>query len=183
MMLGMDSAEPPSEKQIRLQKYIRVAISAFLQENMLGLQSLPSQEEVKKLQEKRQQEMQRKIELERQAALERERKRQEDLQRSENKSRILEKGLQSLSLTEQRPSATPPRRDKASSPGWQPMEVKNKGNADDDPMIQQMNIIRGYVKQARAAQKWDEVKMLEENLRDLQQEYWRQQQETAGNNQ
>jgi rabenosyn-5 len=42
-------------------------------------------------------------------------------------------------------------------------------------MVQQMNIIRGYIKQARQAEKLDEVKMLEQNLKDLQREYLRQQ--------
>ena len=56
------------------------------------------------------------------------------------------------------------------------MEVKKvmANAAVDDPMVQQMNIIRSYVKQAREAQKWDEVQMLEDNLRELQLEYWRQ---------
>ena len=37
-----------------------------------------------------------------------------------------------------------------------------------------MNIIRGYLKQAREAQKHDEVEMLEQNLRHLEDEYYNQ---------
>lgn len=39
--------------------------------------------------------------------------------------------------------------------------------------VQQINIIRGYLKQARQAQRHDEVEMLEENLRQLEDEYYR----------
>ena len=42
-------------------------------------------------------------------------------------------------------------------------------------MIQQMNIIRSYIKQAKQAGKLDEVQMLEQNLKELQNEYLRQQ--------
>jgi len=47
-------------------------------------------------------------------------------------------------------------------------------SAYDDPMIQQMNIIRGYIQQARSANRFDEVSMLENNLKELQVEYRRQ---------
>lgn len=50
------------------------------------------------------------------------------------------------------------------------LAAREDGN--DDPMVQQMNNIRAYVQQARVAQKWDEVEMLEANLRELE-EYWR----------
>ena len=37
-----------------------------------------------------------------------------------------------------------------------------------------MNIIRGYLKQAKQAQRWDEVDMLEDNLKHLEDEFYRQ---------
>jgi rabenosyn-5 len=43
-------------------------------------------------------------------------------------------------------------------------------------MLQQMEIIRGYIRQAKTAKRLDEVAMLEQNLRDLQLEYQRQRQ-------
>lgn len=33
--------------------------------------------------------------------------------------------------------------------GWVPTERKNKVNEEDDPLIEQMNIIRSYIKQAQ----------------------------------
>ena len=147
-----------------LQRQIRNCASQFLQENMLGLQSLPNAEELMKLQEARRQEIQRQIAAEKQAAIERERRKREEQRIAEEKARRkLEEGKTS-------PKKSPV---KQVSPGWQPTEASHSG-PDDDPMIQQMNIIRGYIKQARQAQKWDEVSMLEENLKDLQAEFWRQ---------
>ena len=61
--------------------------------------------------------------------------------------------------------------------GWKPVEQNSNKTDADDPMLQQINIIRGYVKQAKQAQKFDEVKMLEDNLRELQHEWWKQQNE------
>ena len=41
-------------------------------------------------------------------------------------------------------------------------------DAEDDPLLQQISIIKGYIAQAKQAGKMDEVKMLTENLKDLQ---------------
>ena len=45
---------------------------------------------------------------------------------------------------------------------------------NEDPMVQQMNNLRGYIQQAREANMFDEVSMLESNLRMLQEEFKRQ---------
>ena len=66
--------------------------------------------------------------------------------------------------------------------GWKPSEDHQRlsRSNNSDPMLQQMEIIRGYIRQAKEAQRMDEVTMLEQNLRDLADEYRRQQQ-TASN--
>ncbi|XP_053625630.1 rabenosyn-5 [Plodia interpunctella] len=42
---------------------------------------------------------------------------------------------------------------------------------DDNPLIEQMNIIRGYIKEARKELKFEEVAILEANLKELKKEY------------
>ncbi|KAM3961252.1 rabenosyn-5 [Aphomia sociella] len=42
---------------------------------------------------------------------------------------------------------------------------------DNDPLIEQMNIIRGYIKEARKELKFEEVAILEANLKELKKEY------------
>lgn len=123
--------------------------------------------------------MQRRIEEERRAAAEREQKRKDENRRKdEQKKAEMEKErvrLEKLSLNLKLKSDT---KDTAViDSGWKPMEIGSNKTSFDDPMLQQINIIRGYVKQAKQAQKYDEVRMLEENLKDLQQEWWRQQNE------
>ena len=52
-------------------------------------------------------------------------------------------------------------------------------SVNEDPMVQQMNNLRGYIQQAREANMFDEVSMLESNLRMLQEEFKRQKAEEA----
>ncbi|XP_068629871.1 rabenosyn-5 [Battus philenor] len=42
---------------------------------------------------------------------------------------------------------------------------------DDNPLIEQMNIIRGYIKDARKELRFEEVAILEANLKELKKEY------------
>ncbi|KAG7174503.1 Rabenosyn-5-like [Homarus americanus] len=59
--------------------------------------------------------------------------------------------------------------------GWGADSSAHNVTETDDPMIQQMNIIRNYIKQAREASRYDDVPLLEANLRELQEEYKKQQ--------
>lgn len=65
-MFGLDTDPQPNPKQVYLQKAIRMYASNFMQENLMGLQNLLSEDEVKRLQEVRKAEIQRKIAAERQ---------------------------------------------------------------------------------------------------------------------
>lgn len=42
----------------------------------------------------------------------------------------------------------------------------------DDILVEQINIIKNYIKQAREAMRFDEVETLEINLRELQSEFY-----------
>lgn len=133
-----------------------------MQENMLGLQNLPSEEQYSKLQEKHTAQVQRQIALERQAVL--------YAQEQEKKSF---KGI----VGKEEEVSVSSQHKRSASQGWKPAEQNVKQDIKD-PMLQQIEIIRGYIKQARDAKKWDEVNMLEQNLKDLQMEYSSQQKET-----
>lgn len=58
--------------------------------------------------------------------------------------------------------------------GWKPSEEPIHVSKASDPILQQMEIIKGYIKQAKQAQRYDEVTMLEQNLNDLKSEFMRQ---------
>ncbi len=140
-----------------------------MQENILGLQSLPTEDELEGIREAKRIQVQRRVEAERRAAAERELRRKEDMNRKDDSNNKSEFRYQQLPPPQEQPKK------QVRVGGWKPMEVASKGSDTDDPMVQQMNIIRGYIKQARDAHKLDEVTMLEDNLKELQNEYWRQQ--------
>lgn len=52
----------------------------------------------------------------------------------------------------------------------------------DDPLIEQINIIKGYIKQARQDMNFDVVETLELNLRELQKEFYDRQKSAPENN-
>ncbi|CAG9114882.1 unnamed protein product [Plutella xylostella] len=67
-------------------------------------------------------------------------------------------------------------RDRNSTPGTSSNRgnesLENSANHDDDnPILEQMNIIRGYIKEARKELKFEEVAILEANLKELKKEY------------
>lgn len=68
----------------------------------------------------------------------------------------------------------PPQMTKAG--GWLPSADSGSVRGElDDPLLQQIENIQSFLRQAREAKRADEVAMLEENLRQLQDEYDQQQ--------
>lgn len=57
--------------------------------------------------------------------------------------------------------------------GWKPLEVQRGIARENDPLLQQMEIIKGYIRQAQQDSRQDEVRMLKENLADLEREFKR----------
>ncbi|XP_064632775.1 rabenosyn-5-like [Lineus longissimus] len=166
--LGMNHEEQPHPKVVQLQKFIRIYASHYLHDNMLTLQSLPGEVELQKLQDEREREVQRKIAIERQAAIE---AREKDARDKDGREKRRQNSLtpdQTRTILDQDASSV------VRDSGWIPADVNQRAHSNSDPMVQQMNIIREYIKQARKANKLDEVKMLEENLQDLQKEYYKQ---------
>lgn len=63
--------------------------------------------------------------------------------------------------------------------GWLPSSTSRSTSELDDPLLQQINNIESFLQQARAANRTDETAMLEENLRQLQEEFDAQQMSRA----
>lgn len=64
--------------------------------------------------------------------------------------------------------------------GWLPSADSGGARGElDDPLLQQIENIQSFLRQARQAKRTDEVDMLEENLRQLQDEYDQQQTKMA----
>ncbi|XP_023231624.1 rabenosyn-5-like [Centruroides sculpturatus] len=163
--LDTQSESAPNPKVLQLQGCIRLSASNFLREQMLNLPTLPSSENLTKLQEAHRQKVQLRIQQEKQAALEAQ-------QRSQQKTHKRELSSHSTVSTSPKESI---QETISTETGWIANTSDQNVSASDDPMVQQMNIIRNYIKQARMDQKYDEVQMLEANLKELQLEYMRQQ--------
>ncbi|KAL7884344.1 hypothetical protein AOLI_G00071140 [Acnodon oligacanthus] len=165
LTLGLKDEVQPHPKTLQLQRMVRYSATLFVQEKLLGLMSLPTKETYEELKEKRREEQEKRIQQERQAALEAQKRRSE-----------MEKNRPILTANGDAPRpAQGPRMTKAG--GWLPSSdaVHSRSRELDDPLLQQIDNIESFLRQARAANRTDEIAMLEENLRQLQDEFDAQQ--------
>ncbi|KAF3697052.1 Rabenosyn-5 [Channa argus] len=164
LTLGVKDDPPPRPKALQLQKMVRYTATLFVQEKLLGLMSLPTKEKYEQLKEKRKQEREERLQQERLAAQEALKRRQE-----------FDRNRPVISTNGELPQAPRvPRMTKAG--GWLPSaDSSHVRNELEDPLLQQIENIQSFLRQAREAQRTDEVAMLEENLRQLQDEYDQQQ--------
>ncbi|KAM3871650.1 rabenosyn-5 [Diretmus argenteus] len=164
LTLGMKEDPPPHPKTLQLQRMIRYTATLFVQEKLLGLMFLPTKEKYEALKEKRKQEQEKRLQQERLASQEALKRRQES-----------EKNRPAASTNGELPQAPrAPRMTKAA--GWLPSSDSLHTHSElKDPLLQQIDNIQSFLRQAKEAQRTDEVAMLEENLRQLQDEYDQQQ--------
>ncbi|XP_062387461.1 rabenosyn-5 [Sardina pilchardus] len=159
MTLGVKEEPQPHPKTLQLQRMVRYSATLFVQEKLLGLMSLPTKDKYEELKEKRREEQERRLQQERQAALENQKRRSE-----------LDRTRSAANTNGEAPaSARPPRMTKAG--GWLPSSDALHTRQLDDPLLQQIDNIQSFLRQARAAGRADEAAVLEENLRQLQDEY------------
>lgn len=166
-------------RQELLQRRIHSTSTSFLKENILSLSKLPTSQELKDMQERRKLEAEARLAAEKEAARQAEEHAAEILRRRDQQKRDTPK--------------TTPVRSASSTPltfstlkkkhteevlvdtGWGVDSSTFEISETDDPMVQQMNIIRNFIRQAREADRYDEVATLEANLRELQEEFKKQQ--------
>ena len=180
-MVGLDEDE--SSKTLRSR--IRAASINFVKETLVGLPGIPSEEEHAKLQEQRKKEAAKKIKQEQQAAATAKLKYDQEVAKRSSK---LNMNNSSFGIN---PNRTSPRSLRQSQKpktqtvqygsGFVSSTSKAKHNDSDDPIVLQMSNLREFISQARTAGKHDDAKLLEENLRDLQEEYQRQRKQLEEN--
>lgn len=168
LTLGLNQDPSPHPNTLRLQRMIRYSATLFVQEKLLGLMSLPTKEQFEELKKKRKQDLEQKRTMERQAALESQRKLEE--RQSGLASHTANGDMKSL-------QGIPAPLRKAE--GWLPLSEGQGQSEDPDPLLQQIYNITSFIRQAKAAGRTDEVRTLQENLRQLQDEYDQQQTEKA----
>uniref|UniRef100_A0A8D0HQ02 Rabenosyn, RAB effector n=1 Tax=Sphenodon punctatus TaxID=8508 RepID=A0A8D0HQ02_SPHPU len=165
LTLGLNEEPQPHPKTLQLQRMIRYSATLFVQEKLLGLMSLPTKDQYDELKEKRKRENDRKQQMERQMQ-----------RRPEDKQKDL------VSRSAAAPNGEVSHLNKVAvkkSEGWLPTSSVSHQREIADPLLQQIDNITSFIKQAKAANRIDEVQMLEENLRQLQDEYDQQQTDKA----
>ncbi|NXS61531.1 RBNS5 protein, partial [Brachypteracias leptosomus] len=158
LSLGLHEDPQPHPKTLQLQRMIRYSATLFVQEKLLGLMSLPTKDQYEELKKRR-------LHMVRQVALE-----------TPGKQEEKQKDFLSRSAGAVNGDATPLKKGTVrKSEGWLPTSSISRGSEIADPLLQQIDNITSFIEQAKAARRIDEVRMLQENLRQLQDEYDQQQ--------
>ncbi|NXR04727.1 RBNS5 protein, partial [Sagittarius serpentarius] len=158
LSLGLHEDPQPHPKTLQLQRMIRYSATLFVQEKLLGLMSLPTKDQYEELKKRRQH-------MVRQVALE-----------THGKQEEKHKDFITRSAAAVNGDATHLKKGTfRKSEGWLPTSSISRERETADPLLQQIDNITSFIKQAKAANRIDEVHMLQENLRQLQDEYDQQQ--------
>ncbi|NXA54741.1 RBNS5 protein, partial [Nothocercus julius] len=173
LSLGLHEELQPHPKALQLQRMIRYSATLFVQEKLLGLMSLPTKDQYEELKKKRLH-MVRKVKIYFIGAL------YKDVALEAYRKQEKQKDLISRSAATVNGDATHLRKGTVrKSEGWLPTSSISREREIADPLLQQIDNITSFIKQAKAANRIDEVRMLQENLRQLQDEYDQQQTQKA----
>lgn len=183
---------PVGSREEALKKAIRLGCIAYIKERMLSIPPLPVEEEIKKIQQQKRQETARRLERERLLALEAY-ERYELLQISGADTSSEPPNTVSSSSTSSSTASTAemtngrygggtgaaaaPSSTVSTMDNWSGTQTASPSvTLTSDPLIDQINIVKGYIRQAREALRFDEVATLERNLSELTQEFYHRQQ-------
>ncbi|KAM9655326.1 rabenosyn-5 isoform 2-T3 [Morphnus guianensis] len=155
LSLGLHEDPQPHPKTLQLQRMIRYSATLFVQEKLLGLMSLPTKDQYEELKKRRLHML----------ALE-----------THGRQEEKQKDFITRSTATVNGDATHLKKGTVrKSEGWLPTSSISREREIADPLLQQIDNITSFIKQAKAANRIDEVYMLQENLRQLQDEYDQQQ--------
>lgn len=154
---------PAGSREEALKKAIRLACIKYIKEELLTLSPLPLQEDIKQLQDKRRMQIEMKIERERRLAMEAiERNELAGVPIQATKSQIdkVASGVidfyfklfcvDELICVSFQMAVT-------SLDNWSGLQSLDTSGSMNDPLVEQINIIKGYLKQARDALRFEEV--------------------------
>ncbi|XP_035791701.1 rabenosyn-5-like [Anopheles albimanus] len=169
----------PGSREDALRKAIRLACIAYIKERMLSLPPLPVEAEIKRMQQQRRQETARRLEQERLMALEAY-ERYEQLS-GDSAFSAPHNSSSSSSSTASTAEMTNGRYGTISTvDNWSgTLVVSVTDNSGADPLVDQINIVKGYIKQARDARRLEEIATLQQNLSELMREFDRRQRSSS----
>ena len=146
-----------------LKSRIRLASVNFVKETLVGLPGIPTLDELTRLQETRKLEAVKRVE-------------------EEKRSAELAKIKYEQRQPNQHSNPVAQRKKPVKFDGGFVSTLSGSNYiSSDDPIVQQMCNLREFIGQARSAGRHDDARLLEENLRDLQEEYQRQRKQLEEN--
>lgn len=160
-----------------LKKAIRLSCISFIKERMLSIPPLPAEEEIKKIQLRKKQETARRIERERRLALVAYEKYELQSDTTPYNGSSSSSTASTAEMTNGRFYGPTPVAGSDNWSGYQAAGVAVSSSAD--PLVDQINIVKGYIKQAREALRFEEVETLERNLSELTHEFYERQRRAA----
>ncbi|XP_034475361.1 rabenosyn-5 isoform X2 [Drosophila innubila] len=153
----------PGSREEALKKAIRLSCVQLIKERMLSLPPLPDEALILQIQERKRMETEQRILTEQRMAMEAYERYGSTIQAGvsmENRSFAQGSDLQSLN-------------------NWSAPQASTTKSSVDDPLIEQINNVKGYIKQARQDMNFEVVETLEMNLRDLQREFYERQRHSS----
>ena len=169
----------PSIRAQNLQLAIRRSTVAFLRKRLLGFPELPDENRFAILRKQNEQLIQKRIAYEKSLML-------REQQQHQFTSSSSTSSITNMNITSQRRERDGKREpiislddgfisQSSSTDLWRNMNEHEREqimNQENDPMLQQMSIIKSYIRQARQNYRYEEVAMLEENLKELEIEFY-----------
>ncbi|NXQ15565.1 RBNS5 protein, partial [Peucedramus taeniatus] len=163
LSLGLHEDPQPHPKILQLQRMIRYSATLFVQEKLLGLMSLPTKDQYEELKKRR-------LHMVRQVGI------CYVTLEAQGKQEEKQKEFTSISASAVNGDETHIKKGTVKkSEGWLPTSSISRESERADPLLQQIDNITSFIKQAKAANRIDEVHTLQENLMQLQDEYDQQQ--------
>ncbi|TRY75257.1 hypothetical protein TCAL_10088 [Tigriopus californicus] len=176
-----------SPLELKLQQRIRAMAVDFIKDTLISkIPVLVSEEEYDKIKRERKQTASKKIAQEREAAKTAKAKFEQNEALKRTKSMLTAPLIRDEVMNLVRNSSTAPRtkpnpkRPVEYGPGFVLTSSPSQNlSASEDPMVQQIQNLKHFIQEAKKLRKLDEVRSLEESLRDIQAEYQRIQAERA----
>jgi len=164
----IENLDTKDDKTARLQQRIRSSAKNFIKDTFVGLPKVPTEEELKQIKMQKAQEATRRIEEEKKSAQEAKLK-----SASMKKAKQFNNDVQNkISIAKKQLFKTGGKNELKMGSGFvATASITNQEDLDEDPLGQQINNVKMFIREAKVAGKYDDARSLEMNLKLLQEEY------------
>ena len=164
----IEDLEANDDKSARLHQRIRASAKNFVKETFVGLPKVPTHEELQQIKKQKAEDAARRIEIEKKSAQEAKLK-SESMKKTKQYTSNVNRGAQNMISNAKRQlnfkSSGRSNEVKMGSGFVATAPASNQEDMDDDPLGQQINNLKLFIQQAKAAGKYDDARSLEITLK------------------